>query len=240
MSVLRRPLFALLVVALPLAMPHAQSADREPTPSEAARSTLATALKLSLMDRMWIADQIWSGVGGELLTPHPKWAEQRPKLGEGQSGICRILNRGELEVQLKGVSGNGCYYSFTSRSNDYQKLPQLGLERWRFQTGFYGANTGIVTQIKADSLEAVTIEALPGEMTPERRHVQEEHAEGLRQLHRRFGTPAAAVGGIYAVRAVMWGECDVLAVFEVLEMDEFGVTLGWRVLKLYPTPVQKS
>ncbi len=60
------------------------------------------------------------------------------------AGINRILERGKFD-QLDGVEGyrgGGAYFSFTTRTNDYNQRPDLEFQHGAFSSGFYGGQLG--------------------------------------------------------------------------------------------------
>ncbi len=58
----------------------------------------------------------------------------------------RIFPRGLLENKIS-VRGGAAYYSFTSKSNDYNETLQIELQNSDFSVGFYGANFGFISDM---------------------------------------------------------------------------------------------
>ena len=123
--------------------------------------------------------------------------------------------------------GGGAYFSFTTRTNDYNKEPDLSLEQWRFLSGFYGGNRGYVIKLGAESIAEVSLDDVPKEFL----------AQDPKTLGQETREPAEA-GGLYAVRSIRWDESDLLAALQVLERDENGLTFAWKVLKHFEKPVR--
>ena len=151
--------------------------------------------------------------------------------------------------------GGGAYFSFTSRTNNYDQGPDLGLEQKTFSSGFYGGCFGFVAKLEAGDLLTLTTADVP--------ELLRKPAEELSQARRgragrpgRAGTPGgvirggqggagggietlprrspAVVGALYAVRSVREGKADTLAAFTVIRIDEDGATIAWRILERYP------
>jgi hypothetical protein len=171
---------------------------------------LTTALRRSFDQRM--------------LTPKRKWVSEFADLA-GEAGVARVLHRGLYEKDTL-VRGGGAYFSFTSRSNDYNQGPDISLEQGKFSSGFYGGCFGYVVELPSADLRKVGADAVP-EWMRERAAVMFEH-------RRRAERPEARVGAVYAVRSVREDEADTLAVFQVLDLDEDGATFAWRILERYP------
>ena len=142
------------------------------------------------------------------------------------AGRNRILNRGRFEGLTIG-RGGGAYFSFETGLNDYNQGPDLELQQWQFSSGFYGGSRGLVARLDAESLDEVSLAAIPAELQATR--PDRDHA---------FSRQAADVGGVYAVRAYRPGESDLLAALQVVDRDEYGLTFDWKVLKVYPTPTR--
>jgi len=181
-------------------------------------ATRAEALKVD--DQIALVQRIRRSLEGKLLTPSADaWKGFEDLRSRSDAGLARILDRGPFEG-LVSPRGGGAYWSFSKRSNSYDQWPQIELQKWSFSTGFYGSNSGIVVRLDADLLataEDVCTKARSG----------------------RRDRPKAETGGIYAVRAVMWDECDVLAAFQVVDMDTRGVTIAWRVIRTFDVPKRK-
>lgn len=167
-----------------------------------------------------------------LLVGPAKWASRLNATQFGNGGIARILNRGQSG--LVSLPGGGAYFSFTSRSNSYDEGPDIELQRWAFGSGFAGGNVGLVVRLDQRSVDDVTLDVLPDIL-------RLPSATGFYQAvrKRRAPQPAAAVGGVYAVRSVRWGESDVVATFEVLDRGPYGVSFVWYELETRPTPSRR-
>src|SRR5687768_814074 len=57
-----------------------------------------------------------------------------------------------------GVRESGAFYSFTTKSHSYNKIPQIGLEGTSLQTGFAGFNYGLMKDLGQVSVENVSVD----------------------------------------------------------------------------------
>ena len=203
---------------------------------------VAKAKKLSIREHADLVRKLGLALGNRLLKPDPKLAVRLPK---GVS-VNRILNRGLFGNEL-GVRGGGAYFSFVRKSNDYNHAPNIELQQWKFSSGFAGSDFGLVKFAHVGSLAKVTVENLPDLLKlPANQFYKDgrDHWRTLWQQQKQQNAqgpleppnPPAEVGRVYVVRSVLWSNADVLAAFQVLEKDEFGVTIAWKVLKNFPNP----
>ena len=164
--------------------------------------------------------------------------------------VNRILNRGIFKNEL-GVRGGGAYFSFVTKSNDYDHIPNIQLQQWGLQSGFHGGDCGFVQALSAENLAAATIDMVPALFTQKPALFYPTSRARLAELWRAQGEPQgpqgpgpeaypkARVGHVYIVRSIAWNESDVLAAFQVLARDELGVTFAWKILKKYPKPARR-
>jgi hypothetical protein len=208
------------------AAPFASPADQDM--KEAIR---AYVRQLPLPQHIEVVGIVRAELDRRLLAPAPKWLSRKPE--RANAGVNRILNRGRFE-QVTLVRGGGAYFSFSTESNDFDHAPDLGLEQWSFYSGFSGSNFGIVEVLPVDSLDGVTMQAVPSELLT-------MPAASLYDATRRVRRPRppAMVGKVYVIRSVRWGRSDLIAAFEVLERDKDGVTFAWKVVKTLPIPERR-
>ncbi len=192
-----------------------------------------------------------------LLVPDPNLEEVRAVLASTpDAGLARILPYGRLEGDIDGrflgVRGAGAYFSFFTRSNSYDQQPDIHLDTGTFSTRMYGGTEGFILDL--DVLELDKIPATAGR--PPRRTTADESAawdlmwtdahtssrafdpkitERANEIKLSRDCPAA-VGHTYLVRAILPGEHDLLAAFTALAGDQYGFTLAWRVLHVWPIP----
>lgn len=204
-------------------------------------AVLQDANRLNIEDRKWLYNELGKSVVAEMLQVDPELAARYPGFDTDDQGLCRILERTvHGRSDFPDLRGGGCYWSFSAKSNSYDKTPQIELQQWKFSTGFAGANSGAVTTISAESIKEAGIDDVPEDFTSVASFNYETNKDELRALNRKYRDAKAEVGKVYAVRAVIWDDSDVLAVFEVLKLDDDGCTLAWKILSRYPTPVYRK
>ena len=213
--------------------------------SSANDEIVAKAKRLSVGEHVELIQKLGDALRDRLLKADPQLQARQPK---GVS-VNRILNRGRFKNEL-GVRGGGAYFSFVTQSNDYDRVPNIELQQWRFQSGFAGNDFGFVKVLAVESLSKVALKDVPDMLKlPARKfhEVGRAHRRKLWQQQNRHDAqgppepayPPADVGKVYVVRSVVWRDADVLAVFQILAKDEFGVTFAWKVLKNFPNPARQ-
>ncbi len=150
------------------------------------------------------------------------------------TGINRILERGKFEGVIS-QRGGGAYFSFTTRSNDYNQSPDLELQNGSFNSGFAGGDLGIVRMLSGMKLDQLTLSDLPSELT-----MEDAFDFAAYELRSRWEPPLAEAGSVYVICSVRWDESDLLAAFEVVDRDSAGATFIWRVLKQFPVPTLRT
>lgn len=251
--------FGLVVAAAAWRIASAQDAADEAFDTPEVKELAARADALKLDDELALLNRMRRSFDAKLLAPaESAWKGRENLRGRGDAGLARILERGPFDG-IVTPRGGGAYWSFTKRSNDYGKSPQLELQRGTFSTGFYGTNFGLVVRVADGDLGAVDAAGVPEDL---RLEVEALRAKcftygpapkpapgqggrggggggGDREWKNDVERPKAEVGGVYVVRSVLWDECDVLAAFEVVSMDAYGATIAWRVLKTFDVPKRK-
>lgn len=164
--------------------------------------------------------------------------------------VNRILNRGRFKNEL-GVRGGGAYFSFVTKSNDYDHVPNIELQQWKFSSGFAGSDFGLVKVLGVESLAKAGLNNVPDLLKLPAQQFYKLGRDHWRQLwqqqNRRSAqgppepaNPPADVGKVYVVRSVLWRDADVLAAFQILARDEFGVTFAWKILRSFPNPGRRG
>lgn len=197
----------------------------------AVRDLADRASKLTTDEQLGLVRRLRRGLSKTLLTPSDEaWKGYEDLRDRTDAGVTRILQRGlYAEGDLLG-RGGGCYFSFTKRSHDYGQHPQVELQRWKFSTGFYGGAGGMVLTVPGSDVRTVSEDTLPAACRADAGTVVSAGRND------RSEADEAAVGKMYAVRAISNDQFDVLAVFQVLAKDDHGVTIAWRVLRTWDPP----
>jgi RNA polymerase sigma-70 factor (ECF subfamily) len=156
--------------------------------------------------------------------------------------------------RLVNFRGGGRYFSFATNSNSYDEQPDIGFNNGMLSSSFYGGTAGLVLD-----LGVVNVDAINERFTPpgdddaprawelawnfERRTPATNGSKSLlvagseAQQFAAFKNGRqvrAIVGHTYIVRAVLPGEHDHLVAFQVVDQDEHGIFITWRILKTWP------
>lgn len=173
-------------------------------------------------------------------------------LAQPNTGLIRLLPREKFDSYANKKSGmttrgGGAYYSFSRQTHEYGFAIDIGFEQGNLQTGFGGADYGMITKLDSARLEDVSIE-LPGVMFLAK-YTAVTNEPDARVEQRRFGTGTVIdgaaykehvpveVGATYVLRSISFDTSDVLVAFRVVRQDTDGsLIIAWRMLEKYPTP----
>jgi hypothetical protein len=186
----------------------------------------------------------------DTLPPHDQVVSAVP--GATLGGFTHLNNAQRVGPLASGgrsgtVQGGGSYYSFTYRTHAYGYASHLSLEHGYLQVGFSGANYGFLTSLGDVPLESVTLNLTAANWPAT--HRRATYDRDARKEHSRF-EQGVVVDGItfkrrlplapnstYVLRAVNYGNSDVLVAFRVVEVESDGTALIlWKLLKRYSTP----
>jgi hypothetical protein len=136
-----------------------------------------------------------------------------------------------------GIRGGGAYYSFTTGSHSYNKVPQIGYENCRLSVGFYGFNYGTITDLGPVPLSALSSEST--ELAPFLRYVPARFEKEIRKEAMAYQRSVPAVTGhTYALRAISYDEADTVVVFNISNMEQNGsLTILWKKIADLPKPI---
>lgn len=220
---------------------------RKTLPPPAILSDLGRATPQELLDLV----QAIGRVGEEKLLAVPEEVTLRyaALLGFEDAGAARIVERGRYDAIVE-QRGGGAYYSFATRTNDYDKEPDLELQQGTYSTSFYGGTFGFVFDLGDYPIENVPKgpDAVPSGLTPEQetawRFLASEvpaDREGRRAWEKRgkdLGLKEDQVKAhpdhTYLLRAVLPGEHDILVAFRDAHRNDTGHTLVWRGIARWP------
>ena len=155
---------------------------------------------------------------------------------------------GPAQPNNKGrARDGGAYYSFTRLTHEYGYGSDLALEQGQFKVGFAGADYGFLTNLGDVPIEGVSLD------TPEAKrfgaYARARQEPDARFEYRRF-QQGVEIDGVtiksrlpmqlhstYLLRAINYGQADVVVAFKVVEIDSDGSPLIlWKRLKQYSTP----
>jgi hypothetical protein len=173
-------------------------------------------------------------------------------LTQPNTGLIRLLPREKFDSDANKRSGittrgGGAFYSFSRQTHEYGWAIDIGFEQGYLQTGFGGADYGMITKLDGARLEDVSAE-LPGAIFLAKYSAVANEPEA-RIEQRRFSTGATIdgiaykrrlpveIGATYILRSITFEEADVLVAFRIVRQDTDGsLIIAWRMLEKYPTP----
>lgn len=178
----------------------------------------------------------------DVLLPNTKDVKQAEK---EDFKVFRIMPRERYDHKLT-VQGGGSYYSFTTKSHDYQKIAQVGLEQNALRVGFAGADYGFIADLGEIALADVITETAevnfllnykPPTNEPdvriEQRKAWNYETDGLTF---KSSVPAI-VEHSYVLRSISFGDADILVAFKVYRKDADGsLIIFWKNIKDFETP----
>jgi hypothetical protein len=180
----------------------------------------------------------------ELLTPS---AEDRTAfadfLKEPDTGLIRLLPRETFQDKLT-IRGGGAYYSFARLAHEYGHS-DIELQMGTFQSGFAGANYGLLLMLGDVPLETVNLETagvpflakyIPPSKEAEARQQKRQLHEGINAngLTYKDKLPVL-VERTYILRSIDYSFSDTLVAFRVIRQDSDGsLILLWKLLKKFP------
>lgn len=174
-----------------------------------------------------------------VIPPAEKDLQQAQK--EGFSTF-RILPREKYNQTLPGP-----YYSFTTKSHDYQKIAQIALTQDSLNVGFSGADYGFIADLGEMSLADITkdtpevnflVNYKPPTNEPdvraEQRKARNYEVDGFSYKDR----VPAVVAHSYVLRAISFDRADVLVAFKIYRKDTDGsLIIFWKMLESFEKPV---
>lgn len=177
-------------------------------------------------------------------------AESRKTAGGIKAEVFRLAPRGMFdsasnEMQIRG---GGAYFSFRTKSHDYNRIPQIQLQGRSLSVGFAGADYGLIADLGEIPLESVGAETGEVRLLLDYRAITEELSarDEYQKLHlgieiggAKFTRQVDAVAGhSYALRAISFRDADTLVVFHVSEIsDDDSATILWKHVKEFDVPV---
>ena len=174
----------------------------------------------------------------------PSSADLKQAKSEGFE-VFRLMPREKYDHKLT-VDGGGSYYSFTTRSHDYQKIAQIGLEQNFLKVGFAGADFGFISDLGEIALGEVTDDTPEVGFLVAYKPPQLEKAVRMEAM-RAYNYDAngfvyksrisAIPGHVYVLRAISFDHADVLVSFRISRMDTDGsIIIQWKMLENFDKP----
>jgi len=178
----------------------------------------------------------------DILLPDSKDLQQAEK---ENFEVFRLMPRETYDRKLN-IQGGGSYYSFTTKSHDYQKIAQIGLEQNNLKVGFAGADYGFIDDLGNISLSNVSKETAeinflvnykpPIKLSDVRAEQRKSNNYETENATYKSRIPVS-VGHVYALRAVSFDDADVLVAFKVHRKDSDGsLIVFWKLLETFEKP----
>lgn len=182
----------------------------------------------------------------DIILPDGKDLRQAQKEG---FGIFRILPREKYDHKLT-IQGGGSYYSFTTKSHDYQKISQIGLEQNHLKVGFAGTDYGFIADLRITSLADISKEIAevnflvnyqPPTNLPDVRIEQRKAWNYEADSFTFKDRVPAIVGHSYILRAISFDRADILVAFNVYRKDADGsLIIFWKLIENFESPALKN
>jgi hypothetical protein len=208
-------------------------------------STAAFSQELTREQKLQKIDELNSQIKSleaDVLLPAVKDLKTAQKEG---FEVFRLMPRERYDRKLT-VQGGGAYYSFTTKSHDYQKIAQIGLEQNYLQVGFAGANYGFLADLGDIPLATVTTETAelnflvsyqPPTKEPEVRAEQRKSFKYETENATYQSRVPASPGHVYVLRAISFDDADVLVAFKIHRKETDGsLIIFWNLLKNFEKP----
>jgi hypothetical protein len=178
----------------------------------------------------------------EILLPDIKDSNEAEKKG---FEVFRLMPRERYDHKLT-VRGGGAYYSFSSKSHDYQSISQISLEQNHLSVGFAGADYGFIADLGILPLATINKETYgaaflanykpPRNMIEIRSEQRQAHGYQIGDITYKRYLPAI-VGSTYVLRSISFDEVDVLVAFKIHRKDTDGsLIIFWKMLKEFEKP----
>lgn len=183
----------------------------------------------------------------EILSPDSQHIEEA---GRQDAQAFKILPRGMFEYEKNELSvrGGGAYYSFVKRSHSYNDIPQIELQKNNLLVGFYGANFGFITDLGETPLSEISRESPAVNFLINYQPPNDERTarNEFYKIGRGFEvdgvkykrTLPAVVGHTYLLRAISFGEADVLVALKVHRKNADGsLIIFWKLIEDFEKPL---
>ncbi len=209
------------------------------------------------------------GTGGKPIWDHQfpsKWEKVLAASAEDQkanasflhqhgTGIFRLLaandnrsvNVADLRKPFVPIKGNGAYYSFTKRRNDFDEWADIALRKGVLVTGIADYSLGGIAHLGNIPLDTLNLET-PGveylaKMSPP--VTFEDAKRQFNLLSQGIGEDGFiykssvpnSVDSTYILRSVKYKRYDALIAFRIVRQDADGnLTILWKELKTFRVP----
>ena len=179
----------------------------------------------------------------DVLSPEP---QDTSAASEENLNVFRIMPREKFEGKL-AIRGGGSYYSFTSKSHDYQKIAQISLEQNNLKVGFAGADYGFIADLGETLLADITKDSAQASFlvnykspTAEREARIEAVKTGNYEIDgvSYKNRVPVAVGHSYILRAISFDRANILVAFKIHRQDADGsLVIFSKLLENFEKPL---
>jgi hypothetical protein len=173
--------------------------------------------------------------------------ENDVKLAEKQGfSVFRILPHENSGGKL-ALYGDGAYYSFARKTNEYGFGSDIKLNKGNLEVGFAGADYGFIYDLQEIPLADVTKESgaviflanykpptIESEVRSEQKKARNYETESITY---KADVPAI-VGNTYVLRSINFSRSDILVAFKILRKDTDGsLIIFWKLLENFEKPL---
>lgn len=193
---------------------------------------------------------------GKLIAPAQEDLDQYAGLlKESSTGLARVFPRDSgNERRPLLVNGEGAYYQFIGRTNEYGQgsdLEYSTMNSPQFSVGFAGVDFGFLAQVGKIDIRQVNDKdpivsyalAYPspnGQSESYWRAEQTKWSNGIARGAVTFKNRTEAIVGMtYVIRSINENGYEVVVIFQVVRRDstDGSVILAWKLLKQFDKPV---
>ena len=209
-------------------------------------SRIIAGLIFSLLFALTTNGQTQNSAKEILLPDPPDIAEAE---GKGVQAF-KLLPRGMFDYEKNELSvrGGGAYYSFVKNSHSYNDIPQIEFQKNNLLVGFYGANYGFIADLGEKPLSEISRESQVVSFLINYQPPNNERAarSEFYKIGRGFEVNGvkyqrmlpAVTGNTYLLRAVSFGEADVLVAFKIQRKDADGsLIIFWKLIENFEKPL---
>lgn len=217
---------------------------------------VADAERTMAVDELVEARKKMKSLEAKLIAPAQEDLDQYEEfLKDPATGLARVFPR-QLDNERRPllVNGEGAYYQFKGRTNEYGQGSDLEYSLVgspKFAVGFAGVDFGFFAQLgKADIrsidmsqsaiVDALSFSAPNGQQEPAWRAEQRKWSAGVVMNGNVFKNITEAVVGMsYIVRSIDESGYDTATVFQVVRRDptDGSLIIAWKLVKEFAKPV---
>jgi len=171
-------------------------------------------------------------------------AEDIKKAQEQGFNVFRIMPHEKYDGVFT-IRGGAAYYSFSKKAHNYNSIPQIELSSNKLSVGFAGADYGFIAYLGKIPLSTINRETAGVSFLIEYKPPTVEEEAVNEKLRRGFEIDginfnrevSAVVGCSYVLRAITFGQADVLVALNIYRKDTDGsLIIFWKLIDTFETP----